>query len=222
MPLPFTPAEIDAILFDIDGTLIDSDDADVSRWARRIARFTARPRQARTRARRVVMALETPVSSLFTLLDMVGLDTPVVRLIIALQGGLPMSGFPPITGMPDLLPRLAQRFKLATVSTRSIQEQERLLSAAGMRDAFPVLIGRDSTWRIKPHPQPVLAAARALGVDPRRCLMVGDTTVDMLAGRRAGAHTVGVLCGYGERDELERAGAEILIDSTAELSALLG
>lgn len=52
--------------------------------------------------------------------------------------------------------------------------------------------------------------------------MVGDTTVDMLAGRRAGAQTVGVLCGFGERGELESAGADVLLESTADLPAALG
>lgn len=78
-----------------------------------------------------------------------------------------------------------------------------------------------SAERIKPHPAPVLYAAEALGLPVENCVMVGDTTVDIRAGRHARAQTVGVLCGFGERDELERAGADAVIDSTAQLGELL-
>jgi len=52
---------------------------------------------------------------------------------------------------------------------------------------------------------------------------VGDTTVDIRAGRTAGAQTVGVLCGFGARRELERAGADLILPSVADLpGALMG
>ncbi len=52
--------------------------------------------------------------------------------------------------------------------------------------------------------------------------MVGDTTLDMLAGKRAGAQTVGVLSGFGKREDLERSGADVILDSCAQLPAILG
>jgi phosphoglycolate phosphatase len=51
--------------------------------------------------------------------------------------------------------------------------------------------------------------------------MVGDTTADIISGNTAGLQTVGVLCGFGERSELEAAGANIILDSTADLADLL-
>jgi len=51
--------------------------------------------------------------------------------------------------------------------------------------------------------------------------MVGDTTADIIAGKSAGLKTVGVLCGFGERTELERAGADLILNSTADLADLL-
>ena len=73
----------------------------------------------------------------------------------------------------------------------------------------------------KPFADPVLWAAAQMGVDPRAVLMVGDTTVDIHAGRSAGAQTVGVLCGFGREAELRRAGANQIIPTTADLPALL-
>ena len=60
-----------------------------------------------------------------------------------------------------------------------------------------------------------------MGVPPAACLMIGDTTVDIRAAKAAGAQAVGVLCGFGELDELLRTGADLILNSTAELVEVL-
>src|SRR5688572_24471532 len=164
------------------------------------------------------MATESPVNAAFTLLDFIGLDTLVVRLMIKLQGSGHLSDLPAVPNIDKSIKRLAKRYQLGVVSTRSVGEAKLFISALGVSDEFKVYAGRDSTWRIKPHAEPVLFAARGLEVDPQQCLMVGDTTVDIKAGRRAGAWTCGVLCGYGERRELEQSGAHFILDNTAMLA----
>jgi len=64
-------------------------------------------------------------------------------------------------------------------------------------------------------------AAEKMGVKPHECLMVGDTTVDMRAGRSAGAQTVGVLCGFGEEKELKNMGANLILNNTHQLVDVL-
>ena len=56
-----------------------------------------------------------------------------------------------------------------------------------------------------------------MGLGAADCLMVGDTAVDIRAGKAAGAQTAGVLCGFGEEKELRRAGAGLILSSTADL-----
>jgi phosphoglycolate phosphatase-like HAD superfamily hydrolase len=73
----------------------------------------------------------------------------------------------------------------------------------------------------KPFPDPILWAAREMGVLPEACLMVGDTSVDIRAGKAAGTQTVGVLCGFGEEAELRERGADMILSMTAELAQLL-
>ncbi|RMG97178.1 MAG: HAD family hydrolase, partial [Chloroflexi bacterium] len=80
-----------------------------------------------------------------------------------------------------------------------------------------VTCGLQDTRRLKPHPSPVLLAAKRLNLPPDACLMVGDTTVDIRAARSAGAWSAGVLCGFGEQEELEKAGAHLILPSTADL-----
>jgi phosphoglycolate phosphatase len=218
---PFGPDDLDAVLFDMDGTLIETDDAQVAQWARRARRFTRSPERAERIARRIVMAMESPANAMFTALDLVGLDALVLRVIVALSGAGAAESIPPVAGVDELVRALSARYRLGVVSTKHSASSAAALAAFGIADCFGVIAGRDTTWRIKPHHSPVAYAARTLGVDPARCLMVGDTTVDISAGRRAGAWTCGVLCGFGERAELERAGADLILDHTALLADIL-
>jgi len=126
-----------------------------------------------------------------------------------------------VGGAAALIERLAGRYQVGIVSTRTTAEADAFLGALGVRERVRALVGCDSTWRIKPHPAPIRYAAAALGVEPGRCLMVGDTTVDVRSAKRAGAWACGVLCGYGTARELERAGADVIVGHTAEVGEIL-
>lgn len=222
MDVPFTSTDIDAVLFDMDGTLVNTDDVDVQKWAKRIERVTYMDKEhSNEAARSFVMSLETPGNAFFTLMDAIGLDNFVIGLMIKLYGGSEDKPLPSVPGIQELIPKIAPQYKLAIVSTRSAATTEMFLSHLNLLEYFPVIGGRDTTKRIKPHPQPVLDAARRLGVDPKRCLMVGDTTVDVLSAKRAGAYACAVLCGFGQRRELERAGADIILEQTPDVEGLL-
>ncbi|NDJ35246.1 MAG: HAD family hydrolase [Chloroflexi bacterium] len=213
--------DIDAVLFDVDGTLINSDDVDADHWERRITRFYRDEEDAERAARRIVMAKETPGNAVFTLMDSVGLDSLAVRLALRLQGSGDIAATPAVPGAVDAVARVAAHLPIATVTTRSEAEQAAVLGALGLKQYFSAFVGRDTVWRLKPHPLPVQAAASRLGVDPARCLMIGDTTVDVRAGQRAGAKTIAVLSGYGTRRELERVGPDLILDSIAQLPEVL-
>ncbi len=211
-----------AVLFDLDGTLVDTDDQTVERLTRRLRRLALRdPQRA---ARRLVMAAETPLNALLTALDLVGLDRPLSRLTRQLcrwRGLSPGPHFRMIPGVSQLLERLRARYRLAIVTTRPRCDLEAFLAQHRLDGTFEVLVTSESTFRLKPHPAPIRRAVQALGLAPERCLMVGDTTVDIRSARRAGVWAVGVLCGFGERRELERAGAHTILPATADLAALL-
>ena len=216
-------AAVEALLFDLDGTLLDSDDQAVEALARWMARLGfSSPYQA---ARRLVMALETPGNAILTVFDMVGLDAPLARIADRFRrwGGLRTpANFRLVEGADEALHLLASRYRLAVVTTRGRRDAEEFLAQFGLADLFERIVTRESTWRLKPHPAPILHAAEALGLTPEQCAMVGDTTMDVLAARRAGAWAVAVLCGFGEREELERAGAHLILPSPAHLPSALG
>jgi len=218
----FDTDAVEAVLFDLDGTLMDTDDQAVERLARRLQRL--RWRNPSNAARRLVMAAETPGNAFITVLDLLGLDAPLKALSNRLyewRGLRTRENFRMISGVGDMLPALGERYKLAVVTTRDRRDSEAFLDQYGLRDLFEALATSESTWRLKPHPAPVRYAAKQLGVPVERCVMVGDTTVDVKSGRRAGARAVGVLCGFGEREELERAGAHVILAHTPQLTSLL-
>jgi predicted PurR-regulated permease PerM/phosphoglycolate phosphatase-like HAD superfamily hydrolase len=218
----FYPGEIDAILFDLDGTLLETDDAIVDRIAHRLAavRWLLPRRDPRRVARRILMALESPATRLLALLDRLGLDDNLFALGDRLRrwrGLQPALDARPLEGIGPLLQELGRRYYLAIVSTRSQKEARSFLEQHNLSGLIQVVTGRDDTWRIKPHASPIRHTAEQLGVPVERCLVVGDTTADMTAARAAGAHAIGVLCGFGTREELERAGADRILQSSIDL-----
>ncbi len=216
------PGEIDAVLFDLDGTLVETDDAAVEALARRLqpVRRLLPRRDPIGAARRLLMAVETPAARLLHLLDRVGLDDDLFSLgerLQRLRGVQTVPDFRPVEGVGEMLRDLNRRYHLAIVTTRSRREAQAFLEQQALTDLIQVITGREDTWRLKPHPSPVRHTAGRLGVPVERCLMVGDTPVDIEAARAAGARAIGVLCGFGERDELQRAGADLILKSTADL-----
>lgn len=221
------PGDVEAILFDLDGTLLETDDsavASVARWLRPLRRLLPH-RDPAAAARRLVMASETPASRVLSLLDRVGLDDNMLGLsarLRRLRGAHPADSYQGVAGVGLALHRLRGCYRLAVVTTRSHGEAEAFLHQQGLADLVEVITGRDDTWRLKPHPGPVLHTAKRLGIAAERCLMVGDTIADVRAARAAGARSAGVLCGFGDRGELERAGAEMILDGTALLADWAG
>jgi phosphoglycolate phosphatase-like HAD superfamily hydrolase len=219
--IPFNP--IQAVLFDLDGTLIETDDQAVARLERQLRPLF----QARTPAvaRWLMMKAETPGNALITLLDWLRLDLPLMSVTDALRrrrGVYPAPEFCLINGVEALLLTLAEHYPLALVTTRSRYHIDQfLLRFPSLSGVFSATLGLQDTHRLKPHPEPIHLAAQQLGVPVTNCLMVGDTTMDVLAARRAGAWSTAVLCGFGERRELARAGAHIILNSTADLTPWL-
>lgn len=73
----------------------------------------------------------------------------------------------------------------------------------------------------KPHPSMVLSCLSETGVDPSRAVMIGDTTYDIEMGRAAGVRTLGVTWGYHAADDLRGAGADLLVDGFTDVTAAL-
>lgn len=213
-----------AVFFDLDGTLVETDDETAARLARRLAPLRPLlPRRNVTRAaRRLAAWINDHFNGGLAVLDWLHLDRPAQRLLRRwglIHENSPDHPLTPVAGTVALVQALYGRYLLGIVSTRSEAEARVYLAQHGLSGAFAVVVGSDSTARIKPHPQPILHGARRLGVAPRYVVMVGDTAADVRAAKRAGALAVGVLCGFGDRADLRRA--DLVLASTADLAQWL-
>jgi len=223
--MPLHVSRIRGICFDVDGTLSDTDDVMVEKLARLLKPFHFLfPKQKTARlARRILMAIEAPANFLIGIPDLLGLDNVFFALAdwLARNSRKKPRKFLMIPDVKEMLAELSQRYPLAVVSARDTRTTKAFLEQFDLLQYFKCIATAQTCKHTKPFPDPILWAAEEMAVSPEACLMVGDTTVDMRAGSAAGAQKVGVLCGFGERDELRRYGADMLLTTTAELVQVL-
>jgi phosphoglycolate phosphatase-like HAD superfamily hydrolase len=220
--MPLNLAKIRAICFDIDGTLSDTDDLWINRALPAIQPMQRifPDLQPQTLARRVVMELETPGNFLYYLLDYAGLDALagkgynwVNQRVLRPRP----KRYLMVPGTQETIMSLAGRYPLSVVSARDRMGTMGFLETFDLHPHFKAVATSQTCRYTKPFPDPIIWAAQQMGVEPHECLMVGDTVVDIRAGKAAGAQTVGVLCGFGEEKELIRAGADLILPSPMHL-----
>lgn len=223
--MPLDLERIRGLCFDVDGTISDTDDA----WVDRIARWfkplekLIKPAQARRFARRLVMFTESPMNAAYYTMDALSLDDNFARLFDRfVQNNEVRTGkFLLMSGARELLDLARENYPLSVVSARDARTTGHFLTQFSLIDHFVDVVTSQTCEHTKPYADPVLYAADRMQVAPGACLMIGDTTVDILAGKRAGAQTAGLLCGFGTEGELRRAGADVILNDLHELRALL-
>ena len=220
--MPLNVSQIKAICFDVDGTLSDTDDL----YAQKVSKFFPKSlfRDPDHAARRFVMWIESPGNALLGLADRLGLDDEMVAVINWLSRHRKHSDkkFLLVPGVDKMLQQLHGRYPMSVVSARDEKGTMTFLEQYDLVKYFDAIVTGLSAQHTKPYPDPVLLAAQKMNVPPEHCLMIGDTTVDIRAGKAAGAQTVGVLCGFGEEPELRKIGADEVIADTPKLLNLLG
>ena len=121
-------------------------------------------------------------------------------------------------GVVETLSALKERgYTLTIASSRSRNSLMELTHDMGIADSISYLIGADDVEKAKPDPEPVLKTLKALHFEATQTLVVGDMSVDILMGAHAGAKTCGVTWGNGTREELEKAGANFIIDKMEDI-----
>lgn len=121
-------------------------------------------------------------------------------------------------GAREGLERLAQAgLRLACVTNKPQRFAQDLLQAKGLLEFFQHVFGGDAFEHKKPHPQPLLMACKALGSEPARTLMVGDSSNDAAAARAAGCPVLLVTYGYNHGEPVTAVDADAWLDSLARL-----
>jgi pyrophosphatase PpaX len=210
----------EAVLFDWDGTLLDSREALVSAWHAASAealgrRFPATPEEEQA-------IFTQPGSRAFP--HAAGDPERAELLAAAFQRAYESSGrlvraFP---GVVKMLTRLRDAGpRVAVVTSKSRTRYEVDAERIGVLELVDAAVCQEDCPVHKPDPTPVLLALERLGAEPAKAVMVGDTPVDLGAGAAAGTAVVGVSWGASGRGALIEAGAAAVAGSAEELVDLI-
>lgn len=214
-------SRVRALCFDIDGTLSDTDDVYIQRLLPYLPAWLFKD-PVHT-ARRLVMWSEAPANGFFGLADRLGVDDEMAAVLDWIYRH--RKNTPEILllvpGVHEMLDRLKGYFPLSVVSARPARSSMAFLEKFDLVKYFDVIVTGLSAPHTKPYPDPILLAAREMKVLPTQCVMIGDTTVDIRAGKSAGAQTIGVLCGFGEEPELRQLGADLILKETPDVAGVL-
>ena len=123
-------------------------------------------------------------------------------------------------GVDETLQNLSA-LALGVVSNKPEEFCRKILEGLGVANRFGVILGGDSTGEKKPHPEPIYQALKSLGALPAETIIVGDSPIDVAAGRQAGLRTCGVTYGLVSTEELLEAGPNHLIQGFAELTDVI-
>lgn len=115
----------------------------------------------------------------------------------------------------------ASGIRMGLVTSKNRAGAERGLRVAGIADAIETIVGADDVERPKPHAEPVVSAMARLGASPAQTVFVGDSVHDMESGRAAGVSTAAVLWGPFGREELEPTRPDHWLERPADLLAML-
>lgn len=210
-----TWSSFDAVLFDVDGTLIDSNGAHATAWCRAL-----REHGIAVDLDDVRHLIGMGSDKLLDRLAAVREDSNRARVFTRRKKeifGTLLRELRPTPGARALVEALrAHGITLVIATSADDQEMDALLAQAGLDDLFPRRTSSDDAEHSKPDPDIVEAALRKAGTDPSRTVMIGDTPYDIEAARRAGIDCIALRCG-GHWSEASLRGAIAVYDHPAEL-----
>jgi 2-phosphoglycolate phosphatase len=214
---------IDAVLFDLDGTLADTA-ADLGAVLNRLRREAGQaplpPEVIRPHVSKGVRGL---LGVGFELTPEDDRYTELHQRFLAYYGDSLFVATTLFEGVSDLLESLeAENIKWGVVTNKTSRYTLPLMEALGLAQRAACIVSGDSSPRPKPAPDPLLLASTLARTDASRCLYVGDDLRDMQAARAAGMGAIAAAWGYlGDGLPLEAWGADTIIQSPADVFGLL-
>lgn len=195
------------ILFDLDGTLIDSTDAILESFHSAFdAQNTARPSDEEIKP-----LIGYPLDIMF---EKLGISRDVVwDYVASYKEHYKTISTQKTTLLEDAKEAVIQASKFATVgivTTKTGAFSQILMEHFGIMKYFDVLIGREHVDNPKPHAEPILKAIEKLDAHNRDIWMIGDTKLDMICAKNAGVNSIAVLCGYDNHETLNKYAKIIL------------
>jgi len=187
------------ILFDLDGTLIDSTEAILESFFNAYAIHGRTPPEAEAIKVLIGHPLDVMFSSLGIEAERVDAFVDTYKehyRVISTQKTVLLEG------AREAIEAAASFARLGVVTTKTGRYSRELLEYFGVMHRFEILIGREDVEHPKPHPEPIEKAVRLLACDKADCWMIGDTRLDIEAARLAAVGCVAVTSGYDSKEQL--------------------
>lgn len=204
------------ILFDLDGTIVYSKEAyfEAARTA-----FAAMGKE--TVNVKVMTEIPKRLEQNLPINDLInGTDVKrFLQIYLKAYYDATASRARPFPNVENTLKKLSEKAKLALTTRRHVPTKEviRQLEGFGLAKYFQKVVTAFDTLNPKPSPEALLECSKQLKVEAYECVVVGDSVVDIRAGKNAGAKTVAVLSGIFSREELEKEKPDLILESVKEL-----
>ncbi|MCF6173419.1 MAG: HAD family hydrolase [Campylobacteraceae bacterium] len=198
------------ILFDLDGTLIDSTDAILQSFEHSFGQFDLDMPSDEL----VKSLIGYPLDIMYEKLGVQSKD--IDEIITKYKKHYREISREKTTLLPFTKEALIAADEFATlgiVTTKTKRYSIELLEHMGILKYFDVLIGREDVQNPKPHPEPVLKAVSILNAKKQNSWMIGDTVMDLQSAKSAEINCIGVTCGYGKKEELQNITQDVYENS---------
>ena len=212
-----------AVVFDFDGTLADTTGLIVSCYRATYQHLGLEAPPAERLAATIGLTLEAAFALLTNMSDEdAGAAALCYRTLFLDRGPQGMNGLKEIAGMSEVVVHCVdQSLPCAVGSSRGHDSLDPMLRFLGMYDSFDLVVDHSDAGAGKPDPAMLTVIAERLKVPRSDLLMIGDTTFDIEMGNNAGCRTIAVTWGNHDRAMLANANPTHMVDSPAEIIALL-
>ncbi|MDC3416156.1 pyrophosphatase PpaX [Aquibacillus salsiterrae] len=209
---------IRTILFDLDGTLIDTNELIIASFTHTLLHYA----QNQYSREDILEFIGPPLADSFRSVD----PNRVEEMIQTYREHNLANHDNYVTAYPtvvETIHKLKQAgFQLGIVTTKVKDTALKGLELTGMGDLFEVVIGLDEVEHAKPHPEPIFKALAQLDAKAEETLMVGDNTHDVMAGKNANTKTAGVAWTIKGRETLEKLAPDYMLEEMKDLLPILG
>jgi pyrophosphatase PpaX len=211
-------SNINTILFDLDGTLIDTNELIISTFLHTLEKYYP----SKYKREDVLPFLGPTLHETFGAIDPERVEEMVVdyRTYNLANHDLLVKEF---AGVYETVQTLKEKgYKIAIVTTKRHDVTLKGLRLTKLDQFFDIIVAYDHVKKVKPDPEPILLALEQLESKPEESLMVGDNFHDILAGKNAGTKTAGVAWSIKGREYIAKYEPDYVLENMADLLTILG
>lgn len=210
--------KINTVLFDLDGTLIDTNELIISSFLHTLEHYYPN----RYKREDVLPFLGPTLWETFEPMDPTKVDEMIAtyRKYNLAHHDTFVTEFPTVLETVKILKE--RGYKVGIVTTKLSDVVMKGLKLTKLDSYFDVIVALDHVEKAKPDPEPIFNALKQLGSQPEEAIMVGDNYHDILAGKNAGTKTAGVAWTIKGRDYLEKFDPDYILEEMADLLKILG